>query len=176
MNKLNQSIKLNDLLNKNWNKFFLIYKVEPFFYVPASQTVSAFIGSELKIEFELLYGYESSEKIKWEWKKLEETIDLSNRVVLHADPSNQTSWLAIREVIKADEGTYVCTASNQYGNNSQQIMLYVKSSWSYLIPLIIIIIEICVLILILVSFENRKKKSNQNCLFASRTIFFIFLF
>lgn len=129
----------------------------PFFYKPPLQTLSVYIGKSLHIQFNLLYGFENNSSLNWHWTKLNSNLDISKRVQLNTTEPNH-SILQISEALESDAGLYICTASNQYGNKSEQIKIYVKNHLSFVIPLICLLFEIAAICLLVYIFKQNKNK------------------
>ena len=90
------------------------------------ESVTVTEGKDAEITCKLLYGLEGGQKITWEWE--EDDIDLSpdQYTIIESNEFGNQSTLKLKEVVMAKRGVYKCTAKNEYGAASQDIILRVK--------------------------------------------------
>ena len=113
------------------------------------------------LSFQLLYGTEKNQTIRFEWKKVNDILDMSRRLKIVQNETDKTE-LTIKEVVESDQGQYLCIAYNEFGNTTEEVYLYVKTHWSFIIPLIIIIIEILAMIIIMHVFKQEKSNKKNS--------------
>lgn len=107
---------------------------------------------------QLLFGFENNQTVRFKWTKVNDMLDMSRRLRI-SENTSEKSDLIIREVVESDQGMYFCTAYNEYGNHTEEVFLYVKTYWSFIIPLIVVLVEILAIIIITYAFKPNKNSN-----------------